>query len=127
VSGEAARVEYMELAERLLALLAQPAPPVSHERRDPYRFRLSAAGNDYTLAPEPDTTSRLNAEGQPPAARSISAHLDVLVDMAGYAGPFLPHAIAALLNRDLHELVVRGGVVVVNDDGQVIWERLPPW
>jgi hypothetical protein len=124
VSGEAARVEYMELAERLLALLAQP---VSHERRGPYRFRLSAAGNDYTLAPEPDTTSRLSAEGQPPTARSISAHMDVLVDMSGYAGPFLPHAIAALLNRDLHELVVRGGVVVLNDDGQVIWERLPPW
>jgi hypothetical protein len=124
VSGEPARTEYMELVQRLLGLLAQP---VARERRDPYRFRLSATGNDYTLAPEPDTTSRLIAEGQPPTARSISAHIDVQVDMQGYVGPFLPHAIAALLNRDLHELVVRGGVVVVNDDGQVIWERLPPW
>lgn len=124
MSGELVRKEYVELARRLLALLAQP---VSREHRDPYRFRLSASGNSYVLTPEPDTTSRLNAEGQPPTARSISADMDVLVDMKGYVGPFLPHWIAALLNRDLHELVVGGGVVVVNDDGQVIWERLPPW
>ena len=121
--GQASRDEFLQLSQRLMEEFEKLWPSRAGE---PYRFRLEQTSGGYTLRCDPDTLSRLQREGRAPAADSISISTDVLTSMPLHVQPFLAHAIAALMNRDLHELIAGGGVVVVDDEGARVWHRLPP-
>jgi hypothetical protein len=123
LSGEPARQEFGALFGRLRAHLAKPMPP---KGGGPVELRLIKTSEGSSLRLEHDSLLRLQREQLAPAATSISAAFEVADDFRRSYGAFLPHAIAALIGRDLHELVARGGVRVLDERDQIVWERLPP-
>lgn len=123
VVGKSAREQLIALCQRLMTHLKTP-PPLATE--PPVVVRLSRKDDTFALSLEPAEAERLHARGAYPMPGSLTACSDILdaVDKQGPPGPFIGHMVAALTGQDLHQLVVGGGVRVV-DGEQTIWERLP--
>jgi hypothetical protein len=122
VVGEPARHEFVALKNRLLAHLQATLYPTSH---DPFIASLTPHAEAFELQWQPATKLRLT-ELRIAAGRSIRISFDVAEQFAASSlpGPLLAHALAAIVDVDLHELVIRGGVRVVYE-GRTVWERLP--
>lgn len=123
VAGERARHEFAALKNRLLAHLRTTLNPPG--RGDPFIASLVQQDEALELQWLPATRQRL-ADLRFPAGRSIRISYDVANQWAasGLPGPLIAHALAAIAGVDLHELVTRGGVRVVDGD-RTVWERLP--
>lgn len=124
LSGEPARQEYDALKRRLVHLLVE-----GHvvEPNNPFDARLVKSSDELELFWTPAAKERLIAAGFHPAARLRVAY-DV-VDAwgnSGLPGPLVAHSLAAMAGTDLHELVRRGGVRVLSETGEIVWQRLSP-
>lgn len=123
VIGDRARHEFAALKNRLLAHLRTTLNPTG--RGDPFIAHLVRQDEALELQWLPATRQRL-ADLKFAAGRSIRISYDVADQYAASAlpGPLIAHALAAIAGVDLHELVIRGGVRVV-DGERTVWERLP--
>ena len=122
ITGVRARHEFAALKNRLLAHLRTTRNPSG--RGDPFTARLVLQDGAWELQWLPATKQRLTDLGFA-AGRSVLISYDVGDQWAasGLPGPLIAHALAAIAGVDLHELVVRGGVRVVDGD-RTVWERL---
>lgn len=123
ITGMRARHEFAALKNRLLAHLRTTLNPTG--RGDPFIARLVRQDEAWERQWLPATKQRL-ADLRFAAGRSIRISYDAADQWAasGLPGPLIAHALAAIAGVDLHELVVLGGVRVVDGD-HTIWERLP--
>jgi hypothetical protein len=124
LSGEPARQEYDALKRRLVHLLTQDQTVASEA---PFEARLVKDLDGYELIWTAPTKARLVTAGFHPAARLRIAY-DVADQWAvsRLPGPLIAHSLAAMAGTDLYELVRRGGVRVLAENGETVWQRLSP-
>jgi hypothetical protein len=124
LSGEPARQEYDALKRRLIHLLEEDHVVVTD---NPFDARLAKSADAFELFWTTAAKERLIAEGFHPAAKLRVAY-DVVEQWgkSGLPGPLIAHSLAAMAGTDLHELVRRGGVRVLSETGEIVWQRLSP-
>ena len=123
VAGERARHEFVALKNRLLAHLRATLNPTG--RGDPFIARLVRQDDALELEWDPAARQRL-ADLKFAAGKSIRISFDAADSWTASTlpRPLIAHALAAIAGVDLHELVIRGGVRVVDGD-RTVWERPP--
>jgi len=124
LSGEPARQEYDALKRRLVHLLTRDHVVAAGNSFD---AQLVKRSDEFELMWTPAAKERLLAAGFHPAA-SLRVAYDVADQWgkSGLPGPLVAHSLAAMAGTDLHELVRRGGVRVLSEDGAIVWQRLSP-
>lgn len=119
----ALKEEFAALKSRLLAHLQTTKSPTA--KGAPFVAELTRDDDAFVLQWTLPAKQRLG-QLKYPAGKSLRIAFDIADQWkaSGLPGPLIAHALAALAGVDLHELVVRGGVRVI-DGSATVWERLP--